>query len=79
MFPLTSSQCPNVWITLLMDRKINVYLCKTMKVSEVDRVNGLNFLFKKCGSELGDFITRMEVGSFLISHLIICSQTYLTS
>jgi len=43
--------------------------------SELDRVNGLNFLFKRYDTLLGDFITRMEVGSLLISHFLIYSQT----
>jgi len=44
-------------------------------VFEVDCVNGLNFLFKRRDSVLGDFITRLEVGNFFIGHLLICSQT----
>jgi hypothetical protein len=59
--------------------QLNVYFCIKREVSEVDHVNGLNFLFKSCDSAMGDFITRMEVGNFFISHLIIGSQTYLPS
>jgi len=59
--------------------QLNVYFHIKRKVSELDHVKGMNFLFKRCDSVLGDFITRMEVGNFFISHLLICSQIYLPS
>jgi len=45
-----------------------VYFRIKMKVSEVDRVNGMSFLFKIRDSILGDFISRVEFGNFFINH-----------
>jgi hypothetical protein len=53
----------------LQTGQLNVYFCIKRKVSEICGVNGLKFLFEKYDSVLGDFITRMEVRNFFISHL----------
>jgi hypothetical protein len=64
---------------ILWTGQLNVYFHIKRKVSEVDHVNGMNFLFKRYDSVLGDIIPWMEFGNFFIRRLLICSQTYLPS